>query len=69
MKKITFIGAGSTIFMKNVIGGYKPCTVTDFEILKKYGLEQIIGDSLGIGGIMRGLRTVPHLWKLCDHMR
>ena len=135
MKKITFIGAGSTIFMKNIIGdifrfeslsacrialmdvdetrlkqsesvvknlissnnvqasvdlfdnqrnalvdanfvvvafqigGYKPCTVTDFEIPKKYGLEQTIGDSLGIGGIMRGLRTVPHLWKLCDHMR
>ncbi|MEM8692114.1 MAG: alpha-glucosidase/alpha-galactosidase [Pseudomonadota bacterium] len=128
--KITFIGAGSTIFMKNIIGdalhfealrdatfslmdidaqrlgeselfvrkmidkmqtgarvekttnqrqavegadfvvvafqigGYKPCTVTDFEIPKQYGLRQTIGDTLGIGGIMRGLRTVPHLWRL-----
>ena len=41
------------------VGGYKPATVTDFEIPKKYGLEQTIGDTLGIGGIMRGLRTIP----------
>ncbi|PQM58078.1 MAG: alpha-glucosidase/alpha-galactosidase [Rhodobacteraceae bacterium] len=134
-KKITFIGAGSTIFIKNIIGdifqfeslydckialmdidetrlkqservvknlisskkvkasidtfddqrkalidsnfvvvafqigGYKPCTMTDFEIPKKYGLRQTIGDSLGIGGIMRGLRTVPYLWKLCEDMK
>ncbi|TJV52005.1 MAG: alpha-glucosidase/alpha-galactosidase, partial [Mesorhizobium sp.] len=124
--KITFIGAGSTVFMKNVIGdvlqrpslsgatialmdvnpqrleeseivagklvktlgsaatiethssqrkalegadfvvvafqigGYEPCTVTDFEVPKKYGLRQTIADTLGVGGIMRGLRTVPH---------
>ena len=124
-KKIVFIGAGSTIFMKNIIGdilkfpaisnssfalmdidekrlsesevvakeliaqsksnatvqtfkdqknalqnadfvvvafqigGVQPCTVTDFEIPKKYNLRQTIGDTLGIGGIMRGLRTVP----------
>ncbi|MGR3292359.1 MAG: family 4 glycosyl hydrolase, partial [Paracoccaceae bacterium] len=50
------------------IGGYKPCTVTDFEIPKKYGLRQTIGDTLGIGGIMRGLRTVPHLWSVCEDM-
>ena len=41
------------------VGGYEPCTVTDFEIPKKYGLRQTIGDTLGIGGIMRGLRTIP----------
>jgi alpha-galactosidase len=41
------------------IGGYKPCTVTDFEIPKAYGLRQTIADTLGVGGIMRGLRTVP----------
>ena len=46
------------------IGGYKPCTVTDFEVPKAYGLRQTIADTLGIGGIMRGLRTVPHLWSL-----
>lgn len=43
------------------VGGYKPCTVTDFEIPKKYGLRQTIGDSMGIGGIMRTLRTAPVL--------
>lgn len=41
------------------VGGYEPCTVTDFEIPKRYGLKQTIGDTLGIGGIMRGLRTIP----------
>ena len=41
------------------VGGYKPGTVTDFEIPKKYGLRQTIGDTLGIGGIFRALRTIP----------
>ena len=41
------------------VGGYEPCTVTDFEIPKKYGLKQTIGDTLGIGGIFRTLRTLP----------
>ena len=132
--KITFIGAGSTVFMKNIIGdvlhleafanadialmdinavrleeseivakklaatlntnanitthldqrealdgadfvvtafqvgGYDPCTITDFEVPKKFGLRQTIADTLGIGGIMRGLRTVPHLWSICEDM-
>ena len=44
------------------VGGYKPCTVFDFEIPKKYGLSQTIGDTLGIGGIFRGLRTI-HVMK------
>lgn len=41
------------------IGGYDPATIIDFEIPKKYGLRQTIGDTLGIGGIMRSLRTIP----------
>jgi alpha-galactosidase len=41
------------------IGGYEPSTVIDFEIPEKYGLRQTIGDTLGIGGIMRALRTLP----------
>ena len=41
------------------IGGYEPATVIDFEIPKKYGLRQTIADTLGIGGIMRALRTIP----------
>ncbi len=43
------------------VGGYEPCTVTDFEIPKKYGLLQTIGDSYGVGGIFRALRTIPVL--------
>ena len=134
MTKLTFIGAGSTIFMKNIVGdmlhfealkdatialmdidpvrlaeseqvarkmiatmdagavietytdqrraleganfvvtafqtgGYDPCTITDFELPKKYGLRQTIGDTLGVGGIMRGVRTVPHLWSVAADM-
>ena len=43
------------------VGGYKPSTVIDFEIPNQYGLRQTIADTLGIGGIMRGLRTIPVL--------
>ena len=41
------------------MGGYKPSTVIDFDIPKKYGLRQTIGDTMGIGGIFRTLRTLP----------
>lgn len=41
------------------VGGYEPCTITDFEIPKKYGLRQTIADTVGIGGIFRSLRTIP----------
>ena len=50
------------------VAGYKPGTVVDFEIPKKYGLRQTIADTLGIGGIMRGLRTIPVLLSLCQDM-
>ena len=43
------------------VGGFKPATLIDFEIPNKYGLKQTIGDTIGIGGIMRGLRTIPVL--------
>ncbi len=43
------------------VGGYDPCTILDFEIPKKYGLRQTIADTMGIGGIMRALRTIPVL--------
>ncbi len=134
MPKITFIGAGSTVFAKNLLGdilsypelanseialhdidasrlqtsevvarrlaeamgvnptitatadrrealdgadyaismiqvaGYKPGTVVDFEIPKKYGLRQTIADTLGIGGIMRALRTIPVLVEMGHDM-
>ncbi len=47
------------------VGGYEPSTVIDFEIPKKYGLRQTIGDTLGIGGIFRGLRTIPVMLQYC----
>jgi alpha-galactosidase len=50
------------------VGGYRPATVTDFEIPKRFGLRQTIGDTLGIGGIMRGLRTIPVLLDVCRDM-
>jgi len=50
------------------VGGYDPCTITDFEIPKKYGLKQTIADTLGIGGIMRGLRTIPVLREFAEDM-
>lgn len=50
------------------VGGYKPSTVIDFEIPKKYGLRQTIADTLGIGGIMRGLRTIPVMLEMCRDM-
>ncbi|MGI6461326.1 MAG: alpha-glucosidase/alpha-galactosidase [Candidatus Hydrogenedentales bacterium] len=50
------------------VGGYEPATVIDFEIPKKYGLRQTIADTLGIGGIFRGLRTIPVMLDYCRIM-
>lgn len=50
------------------VGGYEPCTVTDFEVPKKYKLRQTIADTLGIGGIFRALRTIPVLKNYADIM-
>jgi alpha-galactosidase len=104
LMKVTIIGAGSTVFMRNIvrdllqqpalvsthialqdidskrlqesqlvarqiISALKPSTVVDFDIPKKYGLRQTIADTLGIGGIMRGLRTVPVLVDIARDMR
>lgn len=51
------------------VGGYEPCTVIDFEVPKKYGLRQTIGDTLGIGGIMRALRTIPVMEDFAKDMQ
>lgn len=50
------------------VGLYDPCTIIDFEVPKKYGLQQTIGDTLGIGGIMRALRTIPVLSDFAKDM-
>ena len=51
------------------VGLYDPCTIIDFEVPKKYGLRQTIGDTLGIGGIMRALRTIPVMDDFAKDMR
>lgn len=50
------------------VGGYEPCTVIDFEVPKKYGLRQTIGDTVGIGGIFRALRTIPVMLSIAEDM-
>lgn len=60
---------GATYVINAVqVGLYEPCTVTDFGVPKKYGLRQTIGDTLGIGGIFRALRTIPVLQDFADDM-
>ncbi|MBW4080563.1 alpha-glucosidase/alpha-galactosidase [Paenibacillus sp. S150] len=51
------------------VGGYDPCTITDFEIPKKYGLRQTIADTAGIGGIFRNLRTIPVMLDFAADIR
>jgi alpha-galactosidase len=49
------------------VGGYR-ATVTDFEIPARHGLKQTIADTIGIGGIMRGLRTIPVMVEMAEEM-
>ena len=51
------------------VGLYDPCTITDFEIPKKYGLRQTIADTLGVGGVFRALRTIPVMDDFAKDMR
>ena len=51
------------------VGGYEPSTVIDFEIPKKYGLRQTIADTLGVGGVMRALRTIPVMEDFAHDMQ
>ncbi|MFH1499124.1 MAG: alpha-glucosidase/alpha-galactosidase [Verrucomicrobiota bacterium] len=55
------IAGASYVICTIQVGGYKPGTVIDFEIPRKYGLLQTIGDTLGVGGVFRGLRTIPKI--------
>ena len=60
---------GATFVVNAVqVGGYEPSTAIDFDIPKKYGLRQTIADTLGIGGIFRGLRTVPVMMDIAREM-
>lgn len=66
-RKQSLEGADYVITMFQ-IGGYKPGTVTDFEVPKRYGLRQTIADTMGVGGIMRALRTIPVMLDLTADM-
>jgi len=66
-RRASLDGADYAINMIQV-AGYKPGTQLDFEIPKKYGLRQTIADTLGIGGIMRALRTIPVMLDMCRDM-
>jgi len=59
------------MFVVNAIqvGGYDPCTITDFEVPKKFGLRQTIADTIGIGGIFRNLRTIPVMLDFAKDIR
>ncbi len=50
------------------VGGYEPCTVTDFEIPQQFGLQQTIADTVGVGGIFRALRTIPVMLEFMRDM-
>jgi alpha-galactosidase len=57
-------------YVINVIAvGMHEATVRDFEIPAKYGLNQTIGDTIGVGGIFRGLRTFPVLADIARDMQ
>jgi len=66
-RKAALDGADHVITMFQV-GGYEPSTVVDFEVPKQFGLRQTIADTLGVGGIMRALRTVPVLLDVAADM-
>jgi alpha-galactosidase len=66
-RAIALTGSDFVILMMQ-IGGYKPATVIDFEIPKKFGLRQTIADTLGVGGIFRALRTIPVVLDIARDM-
>jgi len=67
-RRAALLGADFVILMMQV-GGYKPATVTDFDVPKAFGLRQTIADTLGIGGIFRALRTIPVVLDIARDMR
>jgi alpha-galactosidase len=61
--------AGADYVINEVqVGGYD-ATRADFDIPARYGVRQTIGDTLGIGGIFRGLRTIPVVTALGRDMQ
>lgn len=61
--------AGADYVINMIQVGGHPATLIDFEIPRKYGLRQTIGDSHGIGGIFRALRTIPVMLQIAGDMQ
>ena len=60
---------GADFVINAVQIGMHEATLLDFDIPRKYGLKQTIADSMGIGGIFRGLRTIPFVLDLAGEMK
>jgi alpha-galactosidase len=56
------------VFNTIAVGAYDPYIKADFEIPQKYGLEQTVADTLGIGGLFRGLRAIPVMLDIARDM-
>jgi alpha-galactosidase len=59
---------GADVVVNMVAVGGHTATLTDFDVPERFGLRQTIGDTLGIGGIFRALRTFPLLEGLAADM-
>lgn len=59
---------GADFVVNTVQVGMNKATRTDFNVPARYGVRQTIGDTLGIGGIFRALRTFPVLRGLAEDM-
>jgi alpha-galactosidase len=49
------------------VGGYE-ATKIDFDIPARYGIQYTIADTVGVGGVMRGLRTIPVVVEIAQQM-
>ncbi|WP_062432817.1 family 4 glycosyl hydrolase [Herbidospora daliensis] len=49
------------------VGGYD-ALLRDLEIPRRYGLRQTLGDTIGVGGVFRALRTIPEMLALAADM-
>ena len=65
--RLTAVEGADYVVNEIQVGGYR-ATRTDFDIPSRYGVRQTIADTIGIGGIFRGLRTIPVLTQIGDDL-
>ena len=65
--RLTAVEGADYVVNEIQVGGYR-ATRTDFDIPARYGVRQTIADTIGIGGIFRGLRTIPVLTQIGDDL-